>query len=223
MQVIFLCAFLFSTVCDCFRFQASRSIALPTKIACSSSIDVTPLQSNSFNIDMKVHRTVSSSHEIKDIVPYDSVYKEFDDKRTEMMDSPAVKVLGILFNPMALIFALYFVLVGYTQVGSFITNVLCTLRLKKRSMPAGDSLGEVLNAPFQVFECDVCEMQMRPAKGRAAKIFGRERFRCARCGAKASSYYNIEDMSDARAVARKKRLEEAEANDNVDEDEGERE
>lgn len=45
-------------------------------------------------------------------------------------------------------------------------------------------------------------MEMRPAKGRADVILGRERFRCSRCGAKAAAYFNIDDMEDPRAVAR---------------------
>jgi hypothetical protein len=48
----------------------------------------------------------------------------------------------------------------------------------------------------------VCGMEMRPAKGRADIILGRERFRCSRCGAKAAAYFNIDNMEDPRAVAR---------------------
>lgn len=43
---------------------------------------------------------------------------------------------------------------------------------------------------------------MRPAKGRADIILGRERFRCSRCGAKAAAYFNIDDLEDPRAIAR---------------------
>jgi hypothetical protein len=45
---------------------------------------------------------------------------------------------------------------------------------------------------------------MRPAKGRADIILGRERFRCSRCGAKAAAYFNIDDLEDPRAIARYK-------------------
>jgi hypothetical protein len=47
-------------------------------------------------------------------------------------------------------------------------------------------------------------MEMRPAKGRADIILGRERFRCSRCGAKAAAYFNIDDLEDPRAIARYK-------------------
>jgi hypothetical protein len=53
-------------------------------------------------------------------------------------------------------------------------------------------------------------MELRPARGRAQVILGRERFRCSRCGAKASAYFNIDDMNDPRAVARLERLKEQE-------------
>ena len=55
-----------------------------------------------------------------------------------------------------------------------------------------------------------CGMELRPARGRAQVILGRERFRCSRCGAKASAYFNIDDMNDPRAVARLERLKEQE-------------
>ena len=62
----------------------------------------------------------------------------------------------------------------------------------------------------------VCGMEMRPARGRAEVIFGRERFRCSRCGAKASSYFNVDDMNDPRAVARLERLKAQEEMDEAD-------
>jgi hypothetical protein len=43
--------------------------------------------------------------------------------------------------------------------------------------------------------------------------------RCARCGSKASAYFNIDDMNDARAVARMERLQKEEADDYGDDDE----
>lgn len=59
----------------------------------------------------------------------------------------------------------------------------------------------------ETFECEKCRMQLMPAKGRATFIMGKPTFRCARCGSKASAYFNINDMDDERAIARKARLE----------------
>ena len=53
-----------------------------------------------------------------------------------------------------------------------------------------------------IIQNQVCGMEMRPAKGRADIILGRERFRCSRCGAKAAAYFNIDNLEDPRAVAR---------------------
>ena len=50
-------------------------------------------------------------------------------------------------------------------------------------------------------------MELKPAKGRAKAIFARPTFRCQKCGAKASSYFDIDDLEDPRAVARLERLE----------------
>ena len=51
------------------------------------------------------------------------------------------------------------------------------------------------------------KMEMRPARGRAEAIFGRPRFRCSRCGSKASAYFDVDDLDDPRAVARLERIE----------------
>lgn len=58
-------------------------------------------------------------------------------------------------------------------------------------------------------------MEMRPAKGRADIILGRERFRCSRCGAKAAAYFNIDNMEDPRAVARSVETDSARSNSHV--------
>lgn len=50
-------------------------------------------------------------------------------------------------------------------------------------------------------------MQLRPARGRAKAILAREKFRCQKCGAKASSFFDIDNLDDPRAVARLERLE----------------
>ena len=67
-------------------------------------------------------------------------------------------------------------------------------------------MAPVEELPFQVFECEKCKMELRPARGRAEAIFGRERFRCSRCGSKASAYFNVDDLTDPRAVARLERI-----------------
>ena len=65
--------------------------------------------------------------------------------------------------------------------------------------------------PFQTFECEVCKLEMRPARGRSEAIFGRPRFSCSRCGAKADAFFDVDDMEDERAVARKERVDKEKA------------
>ena len=45
-------------------------------------------------------------------------------------------------------------------------------------------------------------MTMRPAKGRASAVFSRAGFHCPRCNSPASSFFNVADMSDHRALHR---------------------
>lgn len=75
------------------------------------------------------------------------------------------------------------------------------------SSSSSTAVSDVEDTPYQIFECEKCRMELRPAKGRAQFIFGRDRFRCSRCGSKASAYFDINDMSDPRAVARLERIE----------------
>ena len=49
-------------------------------------------------------------------------------------------------------------------------------------------------------------MTMRPAAGRATAVFSREGFHCPRCNSPASSFFNVNDWSDARAVHKQSML-----------------
>ena len=81
------------------------------------------------------------------------------------------------------------------------------LKLAKNSYdPDAKPVVLMEDLPFQTFECEKCQMQMKPAKGRAEVIFGKARFRCSRCGSKADAYFDIDDMTDPRAVARAERV-----------------
>eukprot|EP01041_Mallomonas_annulata_P001370 gene1370-2643_t len=140
---------------------------------------------------------------------YDSVYEEqVEDQKNiieKAIDSPFSKVLEICFNPTTLLLALYVSSVGWSKVLWF-QRILKIFG--KGALASGDGKVETVeDLPFQIFECEKCQMEMRPARGRAETIFGRERFRCPRCGSKASAYFNVEDMTDPRAVARAERLE----------------
>ena len=138
-----------------------------------------------------------------------NVYKE--EKENKVMDAisstPVMNVFGILFNPTSLLLVLYFSSIGWSQVlwlqkflSLFGRGTLAKKPGEKGYTPPVEEL------PFQTYECEKCKMEMRPARGRADAIFGRERFRCSRCGSKASAYFNVDDLSDPRAVARLERI-----------------
>lgn len=206
-----LLVFVWSSLCSAWRVPAFRTLRRLPKLAGHQLND----QSDLVGITVTTRNIRADSIGRSKLDSYDAVYKDAGSEKVGLtLDSPGTKILEIIFNPIALVFALYFVLVGYTQVGAMINSVLATLRLRKRDNVAATAVDE----PFQVYECDNCGMQMRPAKGRVHKILNKERFRCARCGARASAYFNIDDMSDPRAVARKKRLEEAELMEGDDRD-----
>ncbi len=59
---------------------------------------------------------------------------------------------------------------------------------------------------FDIYECEVCQMELRPAKGRAKIVLSKPAFRCPKCGAKSVKFFNIYDMKDSRAKARWERL-----------------
>ena len=141
---------------------------------------------------------------------FDTVYKEYkEDKVAKVIDSPVLKVFGLLFNPSTMVLILYLSSIGWSKVmwlqrifKIFGKGVLA----KKNNQNENDVVPDE-QLPFQIFECEVCKLEMRPARGRAETIFGRKQFRCSRCGAKASSFFDVEDMTDERAVARLKRIE----------------
>ena len=156
--------------------------------------------------DKMLNQIISETDEASpDFIAYNSLYKkDKEDKMSVVLDSPVMKVVDLIFNPIALVFTLYFSILGYNKFSGFFSFITSLLTGKKKSPE--EKVVKFEELPYQVFECEVCEMQMRPAKGRAEKIFGRERFRCSRCGAKASAYFNIDDLSDPRAVERLERI-----------------
>ena len=153
------------------------------------------------------------------VAAYDEVYEEEkEDRMFQLVESPALKVLSVLLNPSTMVLVLYLTSVGWSKVQWLqkFFKIFGKGTLVKKPGEAGDQ--DVEELPFQTFECEVCKMEMRPARGRADAIFGRPRFRCSRCGSKASSYFDVDDMDDPRAVARLERLEKEKNDEWTDDD-----
>jgi hypothetical protein len=171
-------------------------------------------------VEVVTRRPVTSRLRTKEVESFDSIYKEYkEDRVAEVMESPFLKIFGFLFNPTSMLVVLYLSSIGWSQVmwlqrifKLFGRGVLAKRRKADTPVPTDE-------LPFQTYECEVCQLEMRPARGRAEAIFGRPRFRCSRCGAKADAFFDVDDMEDARAVARLERLE-AEANNDYDDDIG---
>ena len=156
---------------------------------------------------------------------YGNVYKEYKEEKIEkMIDSRVGQVVGFLFNPSVLLLMLWASgnWVSWTQKNWF-QKILSMFGKGTLATKEDGTKPVAKELPFQIFECEICKMEMRPARGRAEIIFGKERFRCSRCGSKASAYFDIDNMEDERAVARlerKKREEEEKDNyDDVEEEE----
>ena len=174
--------------------------------------------------------------DINNNISYETIYNDDkEDRVSTIVDNRTIsQVLGLITNPLALLLFIYTVLLGYNKVVDTWNNMISLIFKRKGKDNSSNSKGSItsssntqlqstvntiIDLPFQIYECEICQMQMRPAKGRAEKIFSRERFRCARCGSKASAYFNIDDMNDTRAVARMERLQQEEADDYGDDDE----
>ncbi|KAJ1429054.1 hypothetical protein B484DRAFT_62400 [Ochromonadaceae sp. CCMP2298] len=177
-------------------------------------------------IEIAAKRTVSEQSAEQKLVAYNSAYADDDDDKedimTVIMDSPVGRVVGVVFNPMMFVTSSYVVLMSGNVIFQTFKTILTKLGVVKKDENAPPTAAELDKMPYQIFECEVCQIQLRPAKGRAESIFGRERFRCSRCGSKAESYFNIDDMEDVRAVDRKERLEQ-EAAQQLEDDYGDEE
>lgn len=162
-------------------------------------------------IVIRTTKSFTTSNKITDskenIVALDSLYEDSNERTVEkVLDSPVTKVLGVVFNPTYLLLSLYCVGWGMSKVFSLQKTIFSSLLRNRNDVTATEKTETVAETPFQVFQCETCGMEMRPAKGRAEKIFAKPRFRCSRCGSKADAFFNIDDMNDPRAVERLERL-----------------
>ena len=62
----------------------------------------------------------------------------------------------------------------------------------------------------------MCGANFRPALGRGKAIISNPGFKCVACGADASHYFDVEDLSDPRAQRRKEAIAEREKFETID-------
>jgi len=190
---------------DAFNFQANHCRPQLPRLPMSRQEEG---RNNKEIIIEIVSRRRNSDRETK-IVAFDSVYEDVVEEKTvieKAVDSPLSKVLEVCFNPTTLLLAVYLSSIGWSKV-TWLQQILKIFGkgtlVKKND---GSAEVEVEELPFQIFECEKCKMEMRPARGRAEKIFARKRFRCPRCGSKAGAFFDVDNMEDPRAVERLERL-----------------
>jgi hypothetical protein len=122
----------------------------------------------------------SSSKKSEEVafIGYQSLYEEVQENRMQraLVENPVLKVLGLLFNPTTLLFAMYFSGIAWSKV--LWLQKLLSIFGKGSLKDAGTE--PVKELPYQIFECESCKMELRPARGRAEAIFGKPRFRCSK-------------------------------------------
>jgi hypothetical protein len=57
----------------------------------------------------------------------------------------------------------------------------------------------VKNRPLQVLQCDNCGFELRPGYGRGADIINAPNFKCFKCGANGTHFFDKENESDPRS------------------------
>ena len=110
-------------------------------------------------------------------IGYQSLYDEVKENQMQraLVESPLMKVFGILFNPTTLLIAMYLSGIAWSKV-LWLQRFLSIFG--KGALKSKETTEPVKELPYQIFECESCRMEMRPARGRAEVIFGRPRFRC---------------------------------------------
>jgi hypothetical protein len=92
-----------------------------------------------------------------DVTAFESVYRSKEENaREKAMDTPLMKLFsGIIFNPPALMAAIYLFSVGREQVSQKIIRPIMRLFGVKTVIEEEDKSTTLVDAAFQVFECEV--------------------------------------------------------------------
>lgn len=178
---------------------------------------------------------ISKSHKIINpaISSFDqSISKKSKSKfslyQTEILDSGknliyqeslSKKILKMMKNPLNFLVLAYivgFIIMKTLNFYGFMKNLVNPKTSSDLTSFSKENLPKISDDGSEIFECEKCGAQLRPAKGRAQIVLSKPNFRCPRCRSKSSSFFNINDMSDPRAIARIKKIEKEQSEDYED-------
>lgn len=178
--------------CESFQFSNIRAKTVRTSFKYRTALS-----------SIRPSHTISRSKDkipISILVAAKSLYK-VQSKGSE--SSPFIIVAKRVFeifsnlNPIQILGGMYVLIL----IGMFASGVVSKSKKLVKSIQ-----GQTVDPP-QLYECEFCKLEMRPARGRETQIFSRRGFRCAQCGAPGSAFFNTENLGDPRAVARLRRIE----------------
>jgi hypothetical protein len=105
-----------------------------------------------------------------DIVGYSSLYDEEEEDSSTVgavLEKPISNLISLGTNPLALITVIYVFSLTKLRVAKLLEKWGVIQKDRMRDVPLSKEEKEKLDAqPFEIYECEKCTMQMRPAKGR---------------------------------------------------------
>jgi RNase P subunit RPR2 len=161
-------------------------------------------------------KTLASSSSAAFLVARQAVYNTPNIAKVTTI-SPIQMIIGkiweVVTDPLQLLSAVYLLCMVGLVVGG-VTGKLTRL-FKHLTKSKSNKTNTDDDEELKVFECEVCRMQLRPARGRAQKILSRKNFICSNCGAKGSAFFDIHNLQDPRAIKRLERLKKEEEDENL--------
>ena len=206
VAILLLCSLSYILFVDGYRL--GNNMRVKTRTLFRGSLNDLEKVDKNIIIEVVTRRPTSSKDSTK-ITASNSLYKQIKEEkalRDKVIDSGFGKFIGMVLNPTTLLLGMYVATYGWSGV-IWLQRFLKIFGMGTLAKNSKNKTVPVEDLPFQTYECEKCGMQMKPARGRATAIFGKERFRCSRCGAKAEAYFDIDDLNDPRAVERLERLE----------------
>lgn len=202
-------------------FSQTNAFLVPKKLHLTQKItqEITPNWKNQFRIKDLSHHQLFSAKKSLGII-YGKETNDLLISRNTLIKDWLSEIFN---NPLQSLIYTYilFLIVKFIVVASSKLH----RKIFKPKIDLTDLVSEELTKKkemkFEVFECEVCGNQLHPAPGRAIPIMSQSGFRCSKCGAKSSSFFNIDNFSDKRAVQRLENIKQRERKRYYEDDEDE--